>query len=98
MSNFGNELGLMGTIYYYGFYLFQFNASQGARAALRAALDPDFNVAASLQGAYLHSSGDPWPKAALKIEDPKSKQPYQWDKYSEDVVALANQLIDRLLK
>jgi hypothetical protein len=49
-SNFGNSLGIFGTIYYCGFYLFQFSPSQGARAALRAALDPDFNTVEALQG------------------------------------------------
>lgn len=98
VSNFGKEMGLMGAIYYYGFYPFQFSASQGARAALRAALDPDFNSVETLQGAYLHCDGNPWPKADLKINDPDSKKPYEWDTYSKKVVELGNQLIDKLLK
>lgn len=96
-SNFGNSLGLAAKIYYYGFYIFQFTPSQGARAALRAALDPEFDTEAALQGAYLHADGNPWPKDQLKIEDPDTKQPYEWDKYSEKVVTLANDLIAKLL-
>ena len=50
-SNFGSNLGLGGLIYYYGFYPFQYSPSQGAVTALRATLDPDFNMEADLQGA-----------------------------------------------
>jgi NAD(P)-dependent dehydrogenase (short-subunit alcohol dehydrogenase family) len=40
---------------------FRLSPSQGARAALRAALDPAFDTEPDLQGgAYLHSDGNPW--------------------------------------
>lgn len=97
VSNFGNALGVIGTIYYKGFYMYQFSPSQGARAALRAALDPDFNTVQELQGAYLHADGNPWPKDKLNVQDPDTKQPYEWNKYSEKVVKLANQLIEKIL-
>ena len=96
-SNFGNSLGFIGTIYYRGFYLFQYSPSQGAATALRASLDPAFNTAESLQGAYLHADGNPWPKAALTINDPDTEKPYEGDKYSEKVVTLGNELIAKLL-
>jgi len=47
-------------LYQYGLYPFRWSPSQGARAALRAALDPDFDTCNELQGAYLHVDGDPW--------------------------------------
>lgn len=96
-SNFGNSLGLVGMIYYYGFYLFQFSPSQGARAALRAALDPDFDTVPALQGVYLHADGNPWPMDDLRIDDPDTGKPYEWDKYSEQVVALADELIAKII-
>jgi hypothetical protein len=96
-SNFGNSLGFMGAVYYRGFYYFQYSPSQGAASAIRASLDPDFNTVESLQGAYLHADGNPWPKADLRINDPDTGKPYEWDKYSEKVVTLANELIGKLL-
>ena len=98
VSNFGNSLGLLGTVYYYGFWLFQYSASQGAVTALRCALDPDFNTVEDLQGAYMHADSNPWPVDDLKIEDPDTKKPYEWDKYSEKVYTNANTLIEKLLK
>ena len=53
-SNFGADMGVAAKIYYYGCYLFQYTASQGAVAELRPCLDPDFNTAPDLKGAYLH--------------------------------------------
>jgi hypothetical protein len=56
--------------------------NQGARAALRAALDPDFdrNDLPDLQhGAYLHADGNPWTPAfapSSGVLNPKTQQPY----------------------
>lgn len=98
VSRFGSSLGWLGTVYYYGFYAFQFSPSQGAVASLRAALDPDFNTKEALQGAYLHADGNPWPKDRLKIDNPASGQPYGWDDYSKQVFDAANTLIAQLIK
>lgn len=97
-SQFGSSLGWLGTIYYYGFYAFQFSPSQGGVASLRAALDPDFNTEEHLQGAYLHSDGNPWPKAALGIINPSTNQPYEWNDYAKQVYDSANALIAKLIK
>ena len=99
LSNFGtNAGGWLAQLSYYISYPFQYGPSQGAGAALRASLDPAFNTVAELQGAYLHCDGNPWAKASLTIEDPDTKKPYDWDKYSETVVTLTNELIAKLLK
>lgn len=55
--------------------------SQGARAALRAALDPDFNQNDffDLQhGAYLHADGNPWTymSPSASVLNPNTRQPY----------------------
>ena len=98
VSNFGSNLGIFGTIYYYGFYLFQYSVSQGACTALRAALDPDFNTVPELQGAYLHCDMNPWPLDDLKIDDPDTGKPYEWNKYAEKVYKDTNTIIEKLLK
>ena len=98
VSNFGNALGAVGMVYYYGFWLFQYSPSQGAVTALRCALDPDFNTEAGLQGAYIHADGNPWWLDDLRIDDPDTQKPYDWDKYSKKVYDNANALIEKLLK
>ena len=97
VSSFGKSLGFVGVLYYYGFYFFNFSPSQGARAALRAALDPDFNTVKELQGAYLHADGNPWPKDSLRIIDPDTNKSYTWNKYAKAVYNSANTLIANVL-
>merc|ERR1711915_628411 len=85
VSNFGKSLGMVGMIYYYGFYFFQYSPSQGACTALRCSLDPDFNTEAGLQGAYMHADMNPWTKDDLRLTDPDTNETYGWDKYSKKV-------------
>jgi len=83
----------------HGLNMFQyFSPSQGACAALRAALDPDMNTEADLQGAYLHADGNPWVPAQPTAKDPVTKQPYSMDKYAKLCYEAAEELIDRMLK
>jgi hypothetical protein len=63
-------------------YLIRPSPSQGARAALRAALDPDFNkddLVDLQQGAYLHADGNPWTcmLPSTSVLNPNTHQPYQ---------------------
>jgi NAD(P)-dependent dehydrogenase (short-subunit alcohol dehydrogenase family) len=96
LSNFGNELGIAGAIYYYGFYFFQFQPSQGACTALRAALDPDFNREESLQGAYLNCDRNPWYPAEATVKDPDTNEIYDMNKYCEVLLVKTNQMIAAL--
>lgn len=96
-SIMSNSLGFLGQVSYFLTSPFQYSASQGAVAALRAALDPAFNTVDALQGAYLHCDGNPWAKEKLILEDPETQKPYEWDKNSEKVVTLANELIAKVM-
>lgn len=98
-SNFASNLGLAGTIYYFGFYFFQLVASQGAKATLRASLDPDFNTVKSLQGAYLHSDGNPLHPDAMKTINPKTKKVYgSIAEYGVALLEATDKLIKQLLE
>lgn len=93
LSNFANELGVATKIYYYMFYPFQFSPSQGARAVLRAALDPDMNSAADLQGAFLGPDANPWTPAYPTLKDPATGEPYSLEDFSK----LCYESVEKLL-
>ena len=97
-SNFGGELGIAAKIYYYGFYFFQYTPKQGATAELRPCLDPDFNTAPDLQGAYLHCDGNPWVPHAPKTLNPATKEPYTIEEYGKATVEVADKLIEQALQ
>ena len=78
--------------------MFRFSASQGARAALRAALDPDFSSEPSLQGAYLHCDGNPWEPEIPLTKDPKTGNPYHWEPFAESCYDAAEKLIAKLAR
>jgi NAD(P)-dependent dehydrogenase (short-subunit alcohol dehydrogenase family) len=84
-------------IYNYVAYPFRFSPSQGARAALRAALDPDMNTAEDLQGAYLHADGNPWAPMVPTTRDPLTQQPYEMDVYAEVCYEAADALLAELV-
>ena len=98
LTNFRHQLGLSGAIYFYLFYMFQFGPSQGARAALRAALDPDFNTDDRLQGAYLHADGNPWVPADPTVKDPLTNEPYTLSEFAEKIYIAAHELSEKLVK
>ena len=98
VSNFASNMGLAGYIYYYGFWLFQFSASQGAVSSLRAALDPDFNSEPDLQGVFLQCDGNPWPFDKIKLDDPTTSTTYETDNYAKDIYEAANETIRNVLK
>lgn len=93
-SKIGNDggVGMTLKLYFAAFYLFQLSPSQGARSALRAVLDPDFNTEANLQGAYLHCDGNPWPPYAPTLENPGTRQAYEWQDYANDTYDAADKL------
>ena len=90
-------MGLFHTLYYYGMYLFNYSASQGARASLHAALDPDFNTEPALQGAYLHV-GNPWNPQEPTIVDPSTNEPYVFEAYAKTLYEITEGLIAKLYK
>jgi hypothetical protein len=94
ITNIGSsgDMGMTLKVYYYAFYLFQLSPSQGARSALRAALDPDFSIAETLQGAYLHCDGNPWPPHPPSIDNPGTHQRYTWQDYANDTYDTADKL------
>lgn len=95
ISNFGSDLGIAAKIYYYGFWLFNFSASQGAVAALRACLDPDFNTEADLQGAYLHCDGNPWIPMAPTSINPDTNKAYTREEFAKATAEVADKLIEK---
>ena len=98
-SNFGADMGVAAKIYYYGFYLFQYTASQGAVAELRPCLDPDFNTAPDLQGAYLHCDGNPWvPYGPIGTINPDTGEPYTMEEFGKATVEAADKLIEEKMK
>ena len=97
LSNFVNHMGLVSFLYYYSSYFFQYSPSQGAVAALRAALDPDFNSETDLQGAYLHADGNPWYPDDTTTEDKSTKQPYTMEAYGDLTTQNADKLVTTLL-
>ena len=45
-----------------------------------------------------HTDGNPWLLDDLRIDNPDTQKPYDWDKYSKKVCDSANALIEKLLK
>mmetsp|Transcript_8732 Transcript_8732/g.18888 ORF Transcript_8732/g.18888 Transcript_8732/m.18888 type:complete len:395 (+) Transcript_8732:109-1293(+) len=96
-SNFGGDMGAVAKVYYWGFYAFQYVPSQGAVAALRASLDPDFNSEADLQGAYLHCDGNPWTPCHPEAMDPTTKAPYAMEEYGKALMEAADKIIAKVV-
>lgn len=94
-SNFGNKMGVAGFLYYRMLGLFQLSPSQGARASLRAALDPTIP---EISGAYLHADGNPWHPAVPVAVNPDTGSPYgSMEEYSEKVSEASGELISKLM-
>lgn len=98
LSNFGRNMGIGGMVYYYGFYFFQFSSSQGSRTSLRAALDPDFNTEPDLQGAYLHSDGNPWTPKDPNTKNPATDKAFTMEDFSKACYEAAEKLIAKVTK
>lgn len=90
-------LGIAETIYQTGFYMFNLSPRQGARASLRAALDPDIDSGALPSGSYLHCNGNPWTVADPIAEDPVSGVSYDWADYAPQVRECVQKLSANLL-
>ena len=82
--------------YHYSLYMFRLSSSQGARAALRAALDPNMNSAEDLQGAYLHADGNPWVPMHPSTLDPVTGQPYTMEMFAQACYEAAESLLTQL--
>ena len=95
------SLGIAEMCYQTTFSLFQLQPTQGARASLRAALDPDFNTLANpdLQGgAYLHCDGNPWTVADPTLENPNApEEPFYLADYATTVRDCTKKLCETLL-
>ena len=81
--------------------LFHLGPSQGARSALRAALDPDFNTTNTMH--YLHYDGNPWAMAEPTI-GPQFPQGtgerndyYELDAYAEIVRDVGEEITGQLV-
>lgn len=96
-SNFGAAAGIGGWIYYNLFGPFQFSPSQGARAALRACLDPDLNTGGLPSGSYLHSDGNPWVPEDPTGINPDTGKVYTIEELGKATFDAAEDLIAKLL-
>jgi hypothetical protein len=90
----GNNGGMpgLGPVYHIKRFVSQFSPSQGARSALRAALDPDFNN--SMRGAYLHADGNPWTPMNPSTIDPKTRRPFTMESFAEACYTAAEKVLE----
>ena len=82
-------------------FLFHLGPSQGARSALRAALDPDFNTTKTMH--YLHCDGNPWamsePTARPQFPQRTGEKNdyYELDAYAEIVRDVGDEISGQLV-
>ena len=75
----------------------RYSPSQGARAALRAAIDPDFNAAPELNGGiYLHCDGNPWHPFQPEARNPTTGERIDWETYCAACFQAAENLLEDL--
>ena len=69
--------------------LHRLTPSQAARAALRAALDPEFNTFNKGYGYYLHCDGQPWHPFYPTARNRTNGEPIDWEDYCAAVFQAA---------
>jgi len=79
------------------YFFMNLSPSQGARSALRAALDPDFNDDDNNSMQYLHCDGNPWIMADPTLPNPHTGKPYGLEEYSELVRDVGDELTGQLV-